>query len=106
MGSAETTVRNQVRDFMRLNGWFVFHVLQGLGAYLGVSDLIAIKDGRLIFVELKAPEGVDKRGRKKKAGRQSENQVKFEFDVESHGGEYFVVRSVEDIAEIIGVKIR
>ena len=37
---------------------------------------------------------------------QYDNQIKFEFDVKSHGGEYFVVRSVEDIAEIIGVKIR
>jgi len=106
MGKAETDARKQVRDFMRLNGWFVFHVLQGLGAYQGVSDLIAQKDGRTIFVELKAPAGLDKNGRKKKAGQQSENQIKFEFDVKSHGGEYFVVRSVEDIAEIIGVKIR
>ena len=105
-GTAETNLKKQVRDFMRLNGWFVFHILQAMGAYKGVSDLIAIKDGRVLFLELKAPAGFDKRGRKKKAGEQSENQVKFEYDIDLHGGEYYVVRSVEDISEVIDVVIR
>ena len=106
MGKAETDARKQVRDFLRLNGWFVPYFLQRLGAYPGISDLLAVGDGGVLFIEMKSPEGFDKNGRKKRAGVQSENQIKFEFDVESHGGEYFVVRSVEDIAEIIGVRLR
>ena len=101
-GTAETNLKKQVRDFMQLNGWFVFHILQAMGAYRGVSDLIAIKEGRVLFLELKAPAGFDKKGRKKKAGVQSENQIKFEYDIDLHGGEYHVVRSVEDIIEVMG----
>lgn len=101
----ETVIKKQVRDFLRLNGWFVFHVLQGLGAYPGVSDFIALKGGKVLFLEIKTPAGKDKRGRKKAAGKQSGNQIDFEREIDSRGGMYFVVRSVEDIAEIVGVKL-
>jgi Holliday junction resolvase len=102
MATRETKLKKQVRDYLRLKGWFVFHVLQGLGAYKGVSDLIAIKEGKTIFLECKAPEGIDKNGRKKPAGKQSENQIQFEADIKAHGGSYYVIRSVEDVIEVIG----
>ena len=82
----ETDIRRQVRDYLRLRGWFCFHVLQGLGAYRGISDLIAAKDGRVIFVELKTARG-----------RQSEHQRQFEMDLTAAGGEYLLCRGVEDL---------
>ena len=82
----ETDIRRQVRDYLRIKGWFCFHVLQGLGCYLGVTDLIAVRDGRVIFIELKTARG-----------RQSDYQRKFQADLEAAGGEYVLCRGVDDL---------
>lgn len=84
----ETDIRRQVRDYLRIRGWFVFHVLQGLGCYLGVTDLIAVKDGRVLFIELKTARG-----------RQSQHQKKFQADLEAAGGEYVLCRGVDELRE-------
>jgi Holliday junction resolvase len=85
----ETDIRRQVRDYLRIKGWFVFHILQGgVGVYRGITDLIAVKGGRVIFLELKT-----------RTGRQSEHQKKFQADIETHGGEYILCRGVEDLQE-------
>ena len=88
MKISESDIRRQVRDYLRVKGWFVFHVLQGLGCYLGVTDLIAVKDGRVLFIELKTARG-----------RQSQHQKKFQSDLEAAGGEYVLCRGVEDLQE-------
>ena len=84
----ETDIRRQVRDYLRIRGWFVFHILQGLGCYLGVTDLIAVRDGRVLFIELKTPRG-----------RQSEYQRKFQADLEAAGGEYILCYGIDDLME-------
>ena len=83
---SESDIRRQVRDYLRVKGWFVFHVLQGLGCYLGVTDLIAVKDGRVLFIELKTARG-----------RQSQHQKKFQAELEAHGGEYVLCRGVDEL---------
>ena len=88
MKLTETDIRRQVRDYLRIKGWFVFHVLQGLGCYLGVTDLIAVKDGRVLFIELKTARG-----------RQSQHQKKFQADLEAAGGEYVLCRGVDELRE-------
>ena len=85
---SESDIRRQVRDYLRVKGWFVFHVLQGLGCYLGVTDLIAVKDGRVLFIELKTARG-----------RQSQHQKKFQADLEAAGGEYVLCRGIKDLQE-------
>ncbi len=82
----ETDIRRQVTDYLRIKGWFVFYVLQGLGAYRGIPDLIAVKNGRVLFIELKSARG-----------RQSDHQKKFQADLEAAGGEYILCRGVEDL---------
>lgn len=82
----ETDIRAQVRDYLRLRGWFVYYNLAGLGAYRGVSDLVAVKNGCTVWIELKQPKG-----------QQSEFQKQFQADIEAAGGIYLVVRSLEDI---------
>ena len=84
----ETRIRGQVRDYLRLKGWFCFHLLAGLGCYPGLSDLVAVKDGRVLFIELKT-----------KTGRQGKNQKIFQADLEAAGGEYLLVRGIEDLEE-------
>jgi len=86
MKITETDIRRQVQYYLRLKGWFVFYNLQGLGSYRGISDLIAVRDGRVIFIELKTARG-----------RQSEHQKKFQADLEAAGGEYVLCRGVDDL---------
>lgn len=51
----------------------------------GGADLIGLWNGRFVAVEIKTP-----------TGRQSPDQVRFQQLVESKGGEYVILRSVED----------
>ena len=53
-----------------------------------MSDLTAIKSGKVLFIEIKTPKGVV-----------SEYQKEFEKHIESAGGIYWVVRSVEELNE-------
>ncbi len=86
MKVTETDIRRQIQDYLRIRGWFVFYILQGLGAYKGIPDLIAVKNGRVLFIELKT-----------KTGRQSDHQRKFQSDIEAHGGEYVLCRGVDEL---------
>jgi Holliday junction resolvase len=82
----ETDIRRQVTDYLQLRQYFCFYVLQGLGAYKGIPDLIAVKNGRVLFIELKTARG-----------RQSDYQRKFQADLEAAGGEYVLCRGVDDL---------
>lgn len=89
MKISESDVRKLCRDYMRVKGWFIFPILQGLGAYRGISDYIAIKNGRTVYIEVKSP-----------AGSQRPEQRNFQADIEAHGGEYFLVDCYEDLVKI------
>ncbi len=82
----ESHIRKQITDYLRLRGWFVFYNLAGLGCYPGLSDLVAVKRGRVIFLEVKKP-----------GGRQGKNQKKFQEDLERAGGEYLMAFDVDDV---------
>lgn len=87
----EKDIRRVCKDYLLIKGWFVFHLLQGLGCYPGLSDMVAIKDGRVLFIEYKKP------GRSK----QSEKQKIFQAEIERAGGEYILVKCLEDLIEAI-----
>ncbi len=85
----ESDIRKQIQDYLRWKGWFVYYNLQGLGSYPGLSDLVAMKDGRTIHLEIKTPRG-----------KQKANQVTFQENVESAGGTYKVARCLEDVMNL------
>lgn len=87
----EKDVRRVCKDYLQFKGWFVFHLLQGLGCYSGLTDLIAVKYGRVLFIELKRP------GKSK----QTEKQKIFQADIERAGGEYILAECLEDLIEAI-----
>jgi len=60
------------------------------GLLSGVSDLIVMLPGEVLFVEVKDA-----------VGRQSAKQMDFQERAESLGFEYFLVRSLEDFQKII-----
>ncbi len=85
----ERDVIRDIRDWLAMHGWFVVRIQQSMGCHKGMSDLLAVKGGRVLFVEVKAPKG-----------RQSTYQVEFQREIESHGGVYVLARSVEDLEGI------
>ena len=85
----ETDIQNQIRDYLRMKGWFVIRHQQSMGSLKGLSDLSALKDGITIYIEVKTSKGY-----------QSDYQKQFQQDIESHGGVYILARSVEDVQDI------
>jgi len=79
-----------VKDYLSLKGYFHFPILQGLGAYKGIPDIIAIKNGRTLYIECKRP-----------GGKQSVNQLAFQGDIWAKGGQYILVKCLEDLSEAI-----
>lgn len=86
----ETDIKRQVKDYLSLKGYFHFPILQGLGAYKGIPDRIAVKDGRVLFLEIK-----------RAGGKQSIKQIEFEQNIKYQKGEYYLVRCVEDLIKIL-----
>ena len=93
MPAKESEIRAAIKEYLQWTGWFIFYQLQGLGAYKGLSDLVAVKNGRVVFVEIKKP-----------SGKQSEYQIQFQADLEASGGEYLVAKGVADVEFLNGVK--
>lgn len=97
---SEADILRQVRDYLRLKGWYIIRIQQSLGAHKGISDLIAVKAGKecpacgrrgdVLFIEVKA-----------KTGQLSTFQRVFQQEIESQGGRYVVVRCAEDIMAVI-----
>jgi len=87
----ESAILHGVRDHLRGQGYLVIRNVAGIGTHSGLSDLLALKGGVTLYVEVKTA-----------SGRLSDAQERFRRDVQAHGGRYIVVRSVDDIAAVVG----
>jgi Holliday junction resolvase len=85
----ESEIQAAIKQYLQLKGWFVVKIHQSLGSYKGIADLSCTKDGRHVWVEVKTAKG-----------KLSEHQQRFGADVEYHGGEYRVARSVDDVMDL------
>lgn len=92
-GHAESDTRSQAKAVLYGYGFFYFPILQGVGSYNGIPDLIAVGHGVTLFIELKSCAGTKLDGKKIGNGVQSKEQVKFQQDVEQHGGTYLLIHS-------------
>lgn len=90
----EKQIRSAIVDLLRCCGWFVFFLQQGLGAYKGLPDLVAVNNGRVVFIEVKTPHGT-----------QSHHQKAFERRWKECGGEYFLLRSPDEAVDSLGLKV-
>ena len=86
----EADIKKLCRDYLQIKGWFIFPILQSMGCYLGISDFIAIKGSRTIYIETKSPRG-----------KQSKEQEIFQQEIEMHGGEYWLIDCWEDILKMV-----
>ncbi len=84
----EGQIQKEVKQYLQWTGWFVFKNHQTLGSYKGIADLTAMKKGRTLWIEIKRPKG-----------KLSVHQEKFKADIEKCGGEYLVIRSLDEIRE-------
>lgn len=91
MAVKESEIRAAIKEYLQWTGWFLFYNLQGLGCYPGLSDLVAVKGGRTVYIEVKKPTGA-----------QSEKQKDFQRDLEAAGGEYVLAKSVADVEFLNG----
>ena len=89
---SENDIKLQVKQYLSLRGWFHFHLMAGMGSYSGSPDRIAVKGGRVLFLEIKKPVG----------WKHSDPQKQFQKDIKEHKGEYYLIKSLEDLIEIIG----
>jgi hypothetical protein len=86
---SESEIQSQIKSYLKLQGWFVFKNHQSLGSHKGIADLYAIKNGKSIWIEVKTSKG-----------KQSEDQIKFQINIEASGGTYKVARSVHDVINL------
>jgi hypothetical protein len=85
----ERDISKQIVAALRYSGWLVIKNFQTFGSYKGLSDFTIIRDGEVIFLEIKRMNG-----------KQSAYQKTFEHDIEEHGGRYFIARSLDDIEDL------
>lgn len=85
----ETAIKKSVKQYLQIKGWFIFPMLAGLGAYKGIADFYVIKGGRGIWIEVKTARG-----------KQSPHQIGFQQDIEDAGGEYMIVRDVQELIDM------
>lgn len=86
------------RCFFRVNNIPAFNRSEGGGITMrrlpkftprGLPDIIVVAGGAFIGLEVKSA-----------IGKQSPEQKIFQSHLESHGGKYYVVRSIEDVQKI------
>lgn len=85
----ETEIKKQLKEYLTLKGWFTFPIMQGLGSYKGLPDMIACKDGKVLFIEVKT-----------ETGGQTEYQKMFQEKVEKAGCKYILARRLEDLIQV------
>ena len=86
----ENDVKCAVKDYLNIKGWFNFPLTAGMGSYKGICDRIAIKNGRVLFIECKRP-----------GGKQSANQLAFQGDIWAKGWHYVLVECLDDMIEAV-----
>lgn len=86
----ETDIMRQIREYLQWHGWYVIRNQQSLGSHPGLSDLTAIRAGRVLWIEVKTAKG-----------KLSKAQEKFKQCIEMAGGEFVLARSIEDIEQYL-----
>ncbi len=101
---SESEIQNQILDWLNRNKIFAFRVnttgvfdpkkniYRSLGKFSlrGVSDIIAVKDGKIICIEVKS-----------KIGKPSDEQRAFINKIISCGGIAFIARNIDDVKKAL-----
>ena len=94
----ESALQALIVKYLTLNGWLVIHIPNQLsrgkithaGILPGAPDLIALKNGQCVFIEVKAA-----------GGRLSEKQAYIHELIKKQGFEVIVARSLDDVKSLL-----
>ncbi len=86
----ETDIKHAVKDYLDIKGIFSYPILQGIGAYKGLPDMVAHINERVVYLEIKRPKG-----------KLSEYQDAFRLTCWRDGITYLVIRSLDDIMNYV-----
>jgi len=87
----EAELKRKSKKWLDKNGWFNPNIhSEGFYCHKGIADKVVVKNGRVVMIEFKRDD---------KKSKQSPEQITFQNNWESHGGEYIIVRSVEELQE-------
>ncbi len=90
MTTEETSLKSVIKEYLAIRGIFNFPLLQGMGAFKGLPDRVMHFDGRVHYLEIKKPKG-----------RLSPYQEAFQDQCKADEIPYHVIKSLEDLQEII-----
>jgi len=85
----ENIVKSHVKQYLEMQGFYVMYHMACMGSMLGMADKTAIKNGKTIYIECKAPI----------TGVQSENQKEFQKHIEEHGGTYLLIDDIDKLMD-------
>ena len=85
----EAGLKKSVREFLQWHHWYVVIVGSSPFGTKGISDLIAMRDKRVLFLEIKT-----------ETGKLSDHQKEFARNVHEKGVEYYIVRDLDDLKEV------
>ena len=86
----ETAIKRVIKDYCKVLGIHIHHNLQGLGCYKGLPDMQIHFGCRVIYIEVKTPNG-----------ELSPYQKAFKWRCECDGVPYWVIHSIEELQEKI-----
>ena len=98
----EQVTQKECQDYLSYTGWFVFKInnvgiyKKSTGKYIpaqtkGISDLVACKDGTVLFIEVKTEKG-----------KLTASQKVFQENILNQNCHYLVARKWQDIEDYIG----
>ncbi len=98
LAPSEASIQSAIVDYLRLTGWLVWEFakpgthgpLRG-SVPTGTPDVLALKEGRYVWLEVKTP-----------TGKLTLAQAEMALEIEAHGGEGYVVRSLDEALEVCG----
>ena len=85
----EKVIMKQIKLGLEAHGWFVFRVPPSLYSDKGLCDLVAVKNGVSVFIEVKNPKG-----------KQSDAQKIFESRIMGAGASYILARGIDDVEHL------
>ena len=88
----ESDLKSTIKGYLLVRGIFNYHLLQGMGSYKGLPDMEMHYKGEVHYLEIKLPKGV-----------LSEWQKNFQAQCKQDRVHYHVIRSLEDLLDIIGI---
>ena len=90
----EAYLKKSARNILRNRQIFFVDVQGSRFTTNGVPDIIIVIDGKFIGLEFKTYRG-----------KQSEDQKTFQSRLESAGGKYHIVRSVQDLTDVLALYV-